>query len=119
MMKKYIVIIIVTLVFITACGEKLTSPDRDDHESVVTHLSLECPNTYYDELIVRISLGGSAWVILEVSTIDGHELEVLINEYLSAGCHTVYWNTNDVSSGVYALSLKADGYQHYRKISVF
>jgi len=118
-MIKYILILLVTLVFITGCGENATSPDRNDSEQLITHLSLDYPNPSSVVTTISFALAEDAWVKLEIFNIEGHRISVLIDEELQAGCYQVVWNGENASSGIYIAKLQANEYKYSKKITLF
>ena len=49
---------------------------------------------------------------VEISVYDmtGHIIETLLSEYLTAGEHSLVWNTEYLASGVYMVRFRADDF---------
>ena len=53
---------------------------------------------------------------LKIYDINGRLLETLLDKQLSSGKHTVHWNAEEVSSGVYFVILTSGEYSQSQKI---
>jgi len=117
-MIKYILILLVTLVFITGCGENATSPDRDDSRPVGEFYCVIFPNPSDGVAIIRFHLADEAMVKLEIFNIEGHRIFVLQDGEMQAGMHGVLWNAENVSTGIYIAKLQANEYKYSKKITI-
>lgn len=59
------------------------------------------PNPFNDETVFKYNLEKTAEVNLSVYNSLGQKVETLINTKISAGTHSINWQTNDIASGVY------------------
>jgi len=85
------------------------------------HLESNYPNPFNPTTTIRFSQSERARVMLEVYSISGRKVALLINNYKSAGEHTVNWNgTNQrgeaVGSGVYLYRLTIGDETQTRKM---
>jgi hypothetical protein len=64
------------------------------------------PNPFNARTTIRFVLPEAQDVELTVYDLLGRRVEVLSDEYMEAGAHTVTWNASDVSSGVYFYRLE-------------
>ena len=109
----------VALVFLTGCGEKITSPDRGNDENGIWGFCVNYPNPFNPITIIRFALAEDGWVKLEIANIDGHRIAVLKDGELPAGMHCFTWNAENESPGVYIVKLQANEYIYYRKITLY
>jgi hypothetical protein len=76
-------------------------------------LSQNYPNPFNPSTKITFSLPVASEVRLSIVDLLGQEIEVLKNENMNAGIHTVDWNVNsqsgNLSSGVYFYRIKAVG----------
>ena len=55
-------------------------------------------------------------VILEVYDINGRIISIIHNSYMEAGHHSVLWNADSYSSGVYFVKMVAGEYVNTQKL---
>ena len=63
------------------------------------------PNPFNTSTKINFNINKKQYVNLSIYDISGKLVEGLINEELSPGSHTISWNPNNISSGVYIVSL--------------
>lgn len=64
---------------------------------------------------VTFSLPAETSVCLEVWDAVGRKVETLVKGYTAAGTHSLDWDTADLASGSYFMTLKADGFTRTAK----
>jgi hypothetical protein len=84
------------------------------------------PNPFNPTTTIRFSLPVNSDVKLVVYNMLGQEVATLLNEQISAGTHSIVWNSSNtngvkLSSGIYFYELKANGinggsFQEIRKM---
>ena len=87
-----------------------------DHNTVVTNdqdLS-NYPNPFNPTTTIKYNVKEAGNVAIEVYNVKGQKINTLVNDYATAGEHTVIWNGTDsnnhsVASGVYFYKMKAGG----------
>ncbi|PKN79219.1 MAG: hypothetical protein CVU48_06040, partial [Candidatus Cloacimonetes bacterium HGW-Cloacimonetes-1] len=99
------------------------SNDDPNNVPVVTELTGNYPNPFNPTTSINFSLNHPQKVIIEVYDIAGRKVINLVNETRNKGAYTVVWNGNNnsgnqVASGVYIISMKADNYYVTRKITL-
>ena len=67
------------------------------------------PNPFNPSTKISFNLSQAAQVKLEVYNIAGQQVDVLLNDYLSAGDHQVSWDGSRAASGIYIYRLEAGG----------
>jgi minor extracellular serine protease Vpr len=82
-------------------GGTVSAPD--ERRSIPTTLSLEqnYPNPFNPMTLIRFSLPEQEHVSLIVYDVLGREIEQLIDREIEAGTHTIEFNGNGLSSGLY------------------
>lgn len=68
-----------------------------------------CPNPFNPATVISYSLPEDGFVTLKVFDLLGQEVRTLENGYVKAGSHSVYFNAEGLSSGVYLCSLRSEG----------
>ncbi len=58
---------------------------------------------------IRFSLPEAGKIRLEVWNVAGHRVQTLFNGWASRGTRRTQWNTRDLASGAYLITLKTDG----------
>ncbi|PKL88146.1 MAG: hypothetical protein CVV23_11700 [Ignavibacteriae bacterium HGW-Ignavibacteriae-2] len=66
------------------------------------------PNPFNPLTTIKYSTPNKGNVKVSVFNLIGEEIEILMNEELPAGEHTIQWNAANLSSGVYFYSIKAE-----------
>jgi hypothetical protein len=57
-------------------------------------------------------------VTIDVYDIMGRKIETLVSSHQSAGSHSVTWNADDVSSGIYLYRIQAGDYSESRRCNL-
>jgi len=82
-----------------------------DDESIILpkefNLSQNYPNPFNPTTKINFSLPIASYVELTVFNILGEVIEVLVNRNLNAGYHSINWNADNFSSGMYIYKIKA------------
>ncbi len=74
------------------------------------------PNPFNPVTNVEFSLPKSSIVKLSVYDILGREVEVIVNEFLTAGTYKADWNAANHPSGVYFYKLESEGFADTKKM---
>jgi hypothetical protein len=99
----------------------LTNVDTSiEPEEQPTQFSLQqnYPNPFNPSTQIRFSLPQSTTVRLEVFTITGQSVSVLVNQTMSSGNHTVSFDGSTLSSGVYIYKLSAPEFTQSRLMNL-
>lgn len=73
-------------------------------------LAQNYPNPFNPATTIRFSIPERSYVVLRVFNILGREMETLVDGELNAGEHSVVFNAENLSSGVYFYQLKANSF---------
>ena len=92
----------------------------DDRSEVPTTFALaqNYPNPFNAKTNINFKLENESDVELSVYDITGAKVTTLVNSRMEAGQHSVNWNANEVASGVYYYSLKTNGEESTRKMTL-
>jgi pectate lyase len=74
------------------------------------------PNPFNPETIIRFEIPSEEFVNISVFNVIGEQVASLVNEKLSGGTHSVSFNGNNLSSGLYIYRLKAGNTMIVRKM---
>lgn len=74
------------------------------------------PNPFNPDTEIRYQLPESGNVTLKIYDVLGREIGILVNEFKSAGSHTVNWNAVNESSGIYIYTLESNGTRISKKM---
>lgn len=73
------------------------------------------PTPFNAVVLLEFDLPHPAAVVLKVLDPAGREISILFQGYKEAGRHAMTWNAADLASGIYFVSLRADGKHLVRK----
>ncbi|HUI29347.1 MAG TPA: T9SS type A sorting domain-containing protein [Candidatus Acidoferrales bacterium] len=74
------------------------------------------PNPFNPTTIIDYQLPSRSYVTLKVYDVLGRQVEILVNEYQSAGSHSVRFDASKLPSGVYFYRLEAGTYHETKKL---
>lgn len=80
------------------------------------NLSQNYPNPFNPSTTINFDLPVDSKVNLKLYDISGKEVATVLNEFKSAGYHSVNFNSYGLTSGVYFYSLSADNYSATKKM---
>ena len=89
-----------------------------DHSYLPAHFSLaqNFPNPFNSTTKIEYELPGNGPVQLSVYDITGSKIKVLVDSIQNAGRHEILWSAENLSSGIYFVSLKSGMTSLQRKI---
>ena len=93
-----------------------TSVKKNEKTPARFFLAQNYPNPFNSTTIIKYELVNLGTVELSVYDISGRKITVLIDTVQNAGIHKVQWKAENLSSGIYVLSLKAGTKIYIRKI---
>lgn len=86
----------------------VTNVKDGEHSSVLPkslNLFQNYPNPFNPMTTIQFDIPFGGNVSLRIYDVLGREVEILVNEFLTAGNYVVYFNRQNISSGVYIYSL--------------
>ena len=88
-----------------------------DFETVKEYsLSQNYPNPFNPSTEINYTLAKSGNVTLKVYNLLGSEVATLVNGFMESGKHSVKFDANDITSGIYFYTIKADNFTSTRKM---
>ena len=82
------------------------------------YLKQNFPNPVLNATTLTFYIPGNGHVKLEILNNNGHVIDLLLNEQLSYGEHTVFWNRKNNPSGLYICRLQFSGSSRTQKMLV-
>jgi type IX secretion system substrate protein/dockerin type I repeat protein len=82
----------------------------------VTRLNSIYPNPFNPVTNIQYELAEDGKVIIDIYNIRGQKVETLVDDYFEAGKHSVIWNADNRSSGIYFLGYETGGMSVIRKL---
>lgn len=82
---------------------------EDENRPIEFKLSQNYPNPFNPNTTINYSLSRDAYVKLKVYNLIGQEIVTLIDKEMRAGAHKIYWDAQNISSGVYFYKINAAG----------
>jgi glucose/arabinose dehydrogenase len=76
------------------------------------------PNPFNPSTSISFSLPAASFVTLEVYSMLGQKVALLVNETLGAGSHSVLFSAGNLPSGVYLYRLRAGGFTSTKKLTL-
>jgi hypothetical protein len=94
---------------VTSLSQALVLPD-------IFSLKKAYPNPFNPATTLSFGLPIQDHVILEVYDINGRIITILIDDIVKAGYHTIAWNADSYSSGIYFIRIQAGDYVSIQKL---
>ena len=79
-------------------------------------ISATYPNPFNSTTTLSYSLSGTSDVTIAIYDINGLLITTLLNGNQSAGDHSLLWNAENTSAGIYFVRMETDGFSDTRKI---
>lgn len=76
------------------------------------------PNPFNATTTIAYNLPEGSYVSIDVYDIIGRKIETLVSGHQNAGEHSVVWNANNVSSGVYFYRINANNFSETRRCNL-
>ncbi|MBD3169770.1 MAG: T9SS type A sorting domain-containing protein [candidate division Zixibacteria bacterium] len=92
--------------------------EQDSNLPLENKLYPNYPNPFNAQTSIGFDLAVSGQVSLKVYNLNGQIIETLVDGHLTAGKHTVNWDADKYSSGIYFYKLKTGEIESVRKMSL-
>jgi PKD repeat protein len=96
----------------------LTGVDSDSRVPRTVSLSQNFPNPFNPETVIRWEIPARGEVRLSVFDLLGREVEVLVDDILEGGVHTIRFGAGTLPSGIYVYRLQAGGREISRRMTL-
>ena len=104
-------------------GQELDYPDTyvydlnsDDLLPNTTELSNIYPNPFNPSTTIEYYLPNNTEISIAIYDLQGRQIASLINDVVSAGNHSIVWNANNYSSGIYFVKMVAGNFIETQKL---
>lgn len=106
--------------FIILTGDQVTGVDTDENRLQIEEYVLEqnYPNPFNPSTTIQFTLKHDTDVILNIYNVLGQRITTLLNGPMTAGTHTVDFNAEKLSSGIYFYELKVDDQRKIMKMNL-
>jgi hypothetical protein len=105
-----------TAVYLSGTGIPVSGVD-DNWISNPTYRLDNCyPNPFNAETSISFSLEKEGFTTLRVYNLAGEMVSELINGEMEAGNHSIYFNANSLSTGIYFYSLESGDFKAVKKM---
>ncbi len=96
--------------------ETSTSIDDKSEQPFQVELHGNYPNPFNPTTTIRYDLNSPGKVTLKVFTVLGQPVATLVDDFKSAGTHSVTFDATNLSSGIYLYQLQTDDFKKTRKM---
>ncbi|MCX6149667.1 MAG: T9SS type A sorting domain-containing protein [Ignavibacteriales bacterium] len=101
----------------TWIGNKMIPDDVNDTKIINSYnLAQNYPNPFNPSTKITYSLQNPELVTLKIFDVLGREVATLVNQYQTAGNHTVSFNAGSLGSGIYFYKIEAGSFQSVKKL---
>ena len=98
-------------------AEMLVSVNQRENTHPLKYiLEQNYPNPFNPRTTIVFGIRSYSYVKLEVYDLLGKKIETLQNEYLQSGDHSIIWNADKYSSGIYFYRLSTSNYSITKKL---
>ena len=99
------------------CGSFVTSVED---ESIVNDFNLyqNYPNPFNPSTTIKFSIPVESNVTLEIYSLLGEKVAVLLDDYKKAGTYNINFEAGDLSSGIYMYKIQADNHIEVKKMQL-
>jgi len=105
-----------TTLSIYSLHDPITSISREKITPHSIYLEQNYPNPFNPRTTIVFGIRSYSYVKLEVYDLLGKKIETLQNEYLQSGDHSIIWNADKYSSGIYFYRLSTSNYSITKKL---
>ena len=85
---------------------------------LVFSLAQTTPNPVRERTAISFQLPTSGHTALKIYDVTGRIVEILVDEELTAGIHSINWDRNETPSGTYFYRLSSNGKTLTKKMTV-
>ncbi len=98
-----------------AVNDWMASVDEIEVPTIFS-LGQNYPNPFNPMTTIPFSIPRSGRVTIEIYSILGQHVATILNEYMSAGHHSIVFKADNISSGIYFYFIKADGFNQTKSM---
>lgn len=91
--------------------------ENDSEQSIITNVT-NYPNPFNPKTSISFNLQQNDNVKIDIFSIKGRYIETIANKNFAKGNHSVDWNAENLSSGIYFYKLSTSNYETVKKITL-
>ncbi|MFH1194172.1 MAG: peptidylprolyl isomerase [bacterium] len=99
-------------------GQLVDVEDEDPTLPKEYYLAQNGPNPFNPSTYIKYNLKAAGHVTMKVYDILGRELFTILDEYKDAGRHVLFFEMNDLATGIYIYSMRVNDYYSAKKMVV-
>lgn len=98
--------------------DSLTSINNYLVNNINNHITLyqNYPNPFNGETTISYSIPQSTFVTIKIYDVLGKEIKTLFQENINSGYHTLVYNSENITSGVYIFQLQTENFSEIKKM---
>lgn len=96
--------------------ESTSIDDKPDRNPIAYKLSKNHPNPFNPSTTIRYSLPKATKMELSIYNLSGRKISTLVNGKRSRGTHSIRFNAENLSSGIYLYRIKTPDFSSTRKM---
>ena len=86
----------------------MLSVDEETSDAPRDYLMVQTyPNPFNGSVAIEFELAQNEQVKIDITTVNGQLIKTLENDYLVAGRHQVFWNPQNIGTGIYFYRITA------------
>lgn len=105
-------------IFKFTTGQLVDVEDEDPTLPREYYLAQNGPNPFNPSTYIKYNLKAAGHVTMKVYDILGRELFTILDEYKNAGRHVLFFEMNDLATGIYIYSMRVNDYYSAKKMLV-
>jgi Zn-dependent metalloprotease len=90
-------------------GTRVGVENQTENLPLSTSLNQNYPNPFNLSTVISFELSVSSYIKLIIYDVLGREVTKLVDEFRSAGYHSIIWNAKNMASGIYYYRLEVSG----------
>ena len=96
----------------------ITSNVAVDEDAAAFSVAQNAPNPFNPTTTISFSTVDAGNVTIDVFNVAGQKVDTIANEFMSTGSHSVTWDANGLSAGVYFYTVKSGGFAKTMKMTL-
>jgi len=90
----------------------------EDEEVAKFSVDQNSPNPFNPTTAIGFNLVEDGKVTIDIFNVAGQKIDTLVNDFMSAGKHSVVWDANGFSAGVYFYTIKSGDFSKTMKMTL-
>jgi hypothetical protein len=98
--------------------KKEVEPAVEEGAPAAFTVAQNSPNPFNPTTTINYNLAQSGQVSIDVYNVAGQKVDTLVNDFMTAGSHSVVWDATDVAAGMYFYTVKAGDRVETKKMTL-